>query len=75
MNQTITNPYNFKSVFSKAKPMKREHEARISKIPTNLANPSGKPTSLVPDRPALLPLAFDNPANKKATARNRVITV
>jgi hypothetical protein len=75
MNQTITNPYNFKSVFFKAKPMKSEQEARISKIPTNLANPSGKPTSLVPDKPALLPLALDNPAKRKATAKNSVITV
>jgi len=29
----------------------------------------------VPDKPALLPLALDNPAKRKATAKNSVITV
>jgi hypothetical protein len=55
--------------------MMREEDARISKIPTKRASPSGKPTSRVPERPALLPLALERPEIKKMRAKSKLMTV
>jgi hypothetical protein len=44
-------------------------------MPVNLANPSDTFTSRVPESPAALPLAFDSPAIRKTTARNKVMIV
>ena len=55
--------------------MINDEEASTSNIPTKRASPSGKPTSRVPESPALLPLAFERPEIKKIRAKSRLITV
>jgi hypothetical protein len=46
---------------------------RVSKTPTNLANPSGTFTSRVPDSPFAFPLALERPEITKMRARKTMI--